>query len=480
MTFTLPNLETLKVNTNNLDVRLTTLLGRYQVNATVESGAVKPSTLEVLIARINKLSEAPTDRKEQQAVFTTLVNDLRRFLLPDAEEQDRKLAPMILLGALLHRYFRLIKSYEDFDKRTKVPLFGFSLFSLSKVTSCRLFLEVREALQLPSDTTNFKENDLKLLDGVTIVTALERFQTYMLQDDKFKAYEHLRSTDEGVNFKLQLQEVITEHKVKAAPVLQLFHAVIFLQSLETKLQEEHKKVTEGLDAWFKLLKAEHKDFSRLPAAIIEDHLKVYVTDPLLQARFIKLLKTPHIEELLYDPVPLDDEAEAEPVATTPDKFLIEMKNCNSGLTSYAMVGGYSLILELTEQAINRLADKYKINRIDLSTNEVFALLDKHKMSEDDKYYFTAIGHLQYCIYQALDIESERDELTKKHKARGVQLLKEFLETKPELDMLYFESAPKLEREVALLKVKLSRPDLKPISGADSSGVKHAATESPKM
>lgn len=475
MPFTLPNLDTLKVNTNNLDVRLTTLLGRYQVIPPAASGAVKPSTLETLIARTNALADVDTDRKSQQAVFIKLVNDLRRFLDVEAKEYERKLASMILLGSLLHRYFRLIKEYELWKSSTS--LWGLSLFSPGNITTCRLFIAIREALQLPPDTTNFKENDLKILDEVTIVTALEQFQAYMMAGDKFLEYDHFKAKDNGRKFKEQLVEIIDEHKSQAAPVLQLFNTVIFLQSLEKKLQEQHKKVVEGLDSWIRDLKVTHSDFSHLPAVTIEAHLKEKVTDPELQARLIKLLETPHIEGLLY--VPSDDEEEAEAVPTTHEKFIHEMKHCNAALTSYTMIGGYALILEVIEQAISELADKYSIDKDDRTIFDIFSSLEKHKMTKEDCYYLTAIGHLQYCIYQALNIESNPGDLTKIHKARGVALLQEFLGTKPDLDLLYFGRAPKLEREVALLQVKLARPD-KPFAAVESAAGRVSEVESPGM
>ena len=450
MPFTPPDLKTLKVNTNNLDVHFSTLLGRYQIT---EPNVSKVNTLELLIARINKLTtESESDRSSQLSVFTQLVNELRTTSHEGSDIQ-RARATQILLGALVHRYFRLINSYKTRSEKTTFFFWG-PMLSPDQVITCRLFKSIREVLQLNDKIDNYKEKDLKKLDKVTVVTALESFQEYMLSNEQYNEYSHFRSNDNGKNFFQQLQDIIQEHKIQAKSILHLFSAITFLQSLQKKLCEEHEHVIIGLDNWYSFLKADNKQFGPLSAATLSEHLQQYVSDPKLNARFIQLLATPFIGDILYN-----SEDEELKQSTSIEQFIDRMKECNSFWASYTMLGGYSLILELTEQLLMSMAENYKINSATLSSNELVDALHNQLLTEEDSTHLKSIEHLQYCIYQALNIENERISLTKKIKSQGLRFLQEFIDTEPQLNIDCFENSAHFKTAIARLGQKLSKPDL---------------------
>lgn len=466
MPFSPPDLDTFKVNTRNLYQDLTTRFGRYQVDVSTEpvgENGRKPTALTVLIARVNVLNKIETKREGERKVFSTLINQDLRSISLKAEEakalqqidkEQCQQAEMILLGALFYRYFRLIKTYEQWD--LSLPFLGRVYDSSKNTPNCKLFLGIRDVLQLPKDLTEFKTRDLQILDRVTIVTALECFQEHMqaLSKEKFAEFVHLNSNDDGANFKRQLQEIILEHKVKAKPQLHLFHTCMFLTSLEKKVSEEHEKIKLGLVPWFKLLNAEHKDFSRLSAELIEEHIKAHVKDETLKNCFIKLLYTRHVSDKLYDPDKLVSEV------LKPEELLMRMKECDMSKSSYTLMGGYILILEITERLIYSLADKYSVPKYNKAQRALpiyhlmSNVLKDKQITQDDAAYLTGIGYLRSSLYQALGLHNESELLTSEDKLIGVTLLKAFIDTEPELNTLCFGSMAKLQTEVTQLKDKL--------------------------
>lgn len=176
MPFTPPVFDLFRVNTVNLDVMLSRQFGRYIIVAeekpseasSSQAIAVPQSSLEVLLARTHhKVVVGTTDRTTQQAVFKQLSNELREILKENNESKNKK-ATMFLLGALLHRYFRLIKEYDNYNY----------LFTIYDVRNCDLFKAIRAALHLPAEMPDgFKANDLAVLDVVTIVDSLHHLSS---------------------------------------------------------------------------------------------------------------------------------------------------------------------------------------------------------------------------------------------------------------------------------------------------------------
>lgn len=395
MTFIPPNLELLRISANNLDARFSTLIGRYQISAPETATAAsqrKQSTLEILIARTNdSVTSCTTDRVTQQEVFSKLVDDELRPVLQEGNEAKCKQASLILLGALLHRYFRLLNEY----KPVKEPLFGFSIYNWD-IKKCRFFLAIREALHLPKDMpSDYRKTDLDKLDVTTIVTALECFQSHMLLADHYKSYPHFAADE---HFQPYLQAIIDEHKKRGLSILNQFKAISFIQSLVKKLYEEQQQMEDELDKWIIALKKDHIDFALLNIETIEAHVKTHIENRLLQEKILDLLYTPCIKNNL--------------ASFTHERFVLEMKNCNSHRSSYMVMGGCSLILESG------------------------AAYDK----------------LKHCIFQLLGTGLEPEKITDKDKLNGMSLLSEYIEATPavDFDVQFFGDIGKFKSDVARL------------------------------
>lgn len=393
MAFTPPGFSTLRVNTLNLDTKFSTLLGRYKI---IETPAVdasptskKPNNLEVLIARTQQVIVCKTDRLTAREVFNQLVNELREVLKAENEEQNNRGA-MFLLGALLHRYFRLIKEYDGFN--------SYTFFTTSDVRNCKLFIAIRAALQLPKEMPDdYRKKDLGILDVTTVVTALEAFRDNMqLKDDhnidRFKKYAHFAR---DVNFELYLQNIIDEHKRIGLPVLKQFQAIHFIQSLVAKIDVEAQQINEALVTWNKLLVREHPDFSLLSIEAVEAHITAKITSEPLREKIIDFLYTPYIRSNF--------------ATMNHTTFLAAIKKCHTDIASYTVCGGYSLIL--------------------LSGG---------------------IERLKFSIYQALGIEARPEELTDKYSLFGIKFLKQFVDNNPDivLDYEFFGGKERMNTQIS--------------------------------
>lgn len=403
MAFTPPAFALLRVNTLNLDTALSTLLGRYKIvdnqagSATSSNSNSTPvqNSLEILLARTNQVVVCETDRISSRDVFKQLSNELRDVLKEKDEVKNQK-ATLFLLGALLHRYFRIIKSYEGYSSWFTTPF------------NSDLFIAIRGALRLPADATykNYWNKDLMILDVTTIVTALEVFRDNMYLKDqeqvpRYMKYPHLK---DDVNFEIHLKEIIDEHSERGKITLNQFKAVRFIQSLGKKLEIEQQQVDDALIKWSKELVRDHSDFSQLNLESIESHVRSHIKDCPLQEKILDLLYTPAIKLNLQN---MDH-----------TNFLSEMKRCNANICSYILFGGYSLLLQSG------------------------AVKEK----------------LELRIHQALGIEKDPSVVTSKDKLDGINFLQLFLTNNPEvvLDYEFFEGREKMltlisQNELALLK-----------------------------
>lgn len=408
MAFTPPGLSILKVNTLNLDTQFSIKLGRYKIIASSlsPSSSAKPqSTLEVLIAIIQQTMVCNTERLTARDVFTQLANELNEIVKAEKKEQYPR-AAMFLLGALLHRYFRLINEYDNFNGYTSF------FFTPSSVTNCRLFKAVRLALQLPCEKKkasgldildaidipkNYKTHDLNILDVTTIVTALEVFRDNMnvLDEHKIPRYKKYPHFEKDVNFETYLQDIINVHKKRGIPVLNQYKAINFIQSLAAKVDAECQLIDEELIKWSKVLEKEHVDFNLLTQKEIEKHIIANIKPESLGKKIINLMQIPFISENLVN---LDH-----------GSFLDSMKKCQADTATYTIFGGYALLLQSQ-----------------------------------------GIEQLKFCIYEALDIIEDPNELTDKDMLVGInRFLKPFLTNNPdiELDCEFFGGRDKLDTHV---------------------------------
>lgn len=366
MPFGLPEFTVLEQRISKLSKNYSILTNRYDIAPTTkekESERCPKTAFGLLTARIRQhVLDCGTDRKSQLDVFKQLINELN-----DGSHQDEKTAALFLLGALLHRYFRLLNECDAIN----APAFNlFAFFQPANVRTCRLFTGIRKALQLSPLTPDesFRQSDLEQLDVMTISSALECFQKNMLEKNRFLNYPHFAS---DINFESHLQEIIDVHYRRGRAVFQQFKAIDFIHTFTVALTQEHNHIEIALDAWENILKRDQAEGAPLIAEDLESHLSgLDVIEAGLKSKLIELLHTPHILDNLsrYD------------VA----HFIQTMKQCHSMRASYLVLGGCTLLLESRQ-----ITDK-----------------------------------LKHCIYQVLGIgEQERALFTEQDKKDAVDTLR---------------------------------------------------------
>ena len=374
MAYTPPHFSVVRINTLNLDTKFFNLLKRYKiVDASSSVDLHVQSRLEILLARTRVVIECETERESAQDVFNQLSNELRE-VLKKKDEVKIKQGTQLLLGALLHRYFRIIQEYETSY---------WTYFKSLDPRNCRLFMAIREALRLSKEAPpDFKKKDLQLLDSATIVTALQVFRDYMKLEDsdqvpRYMKYDHFK---QDVNFERHLDEMIKQYSKEAQPVLNQIKAVDFIQSLSNYFAAEQKQIDEALDKWSKLLAKDHADFSTLDLEKIESHIQTHIESPLMREKILDLLYTPFIQSNIAN--------------FDHSSFIVEMKKCYSNIASWTVVGGYSLLLQ------SKVVEK----------------------------------KLQFCIHEVLGIQENPSVLTEKDLLNGIKFLKQFMENNPAVNL----------------------------------------------
>jgi hypothetical protein len=398
MGFELQEFSILRVNAHNLSQRFSTRLGRYELRAeSADISAVRltaKQTLDLLISRVDIIAACGTDKKDELAVLTGLANELRELVQSDNEEQQRN-AVLLLLGALIHRYFRLIKSYDPYNKGVSLVTLGF--FNGWDLENCRLFTAIRAALQFSKEMVgDYRRRDLSVLDATTIVTSLEYFKEYMVTKGNYKKFKHL-SKDQ--NFVPYLQALIEEHQLRGAVILKQFKAISFIESLASVLQARREHIESALDAWLPVFKKDLAPFSSLTKETIEAHIKTKIPGPVATIIINSLLSTPHMEELL----------EREATTLTHEQLVALLKESNLRISSFITLGGCSLLIDA--------------------------------LNIDEK--------LRYCLFQMLGIEAKPEELSSKDKLGGIKMLIQFLEANETvvLETKFFGGAIKFNQKL---------------------------------
>lgn len=322
MGYTPPKYNVLRVNTLNMEALLSNSLKRYQISPSV---IIKQTSLEILIARANDVIHSQTDRVSARDVIENLVNELR----PCTKQNDdkNKQATLFLLGALVHRYLRLIKEYDHYH---------IASFWVSDPRGSQLFNSIRKALRLEDHSSQYRITDLKILDATTIVSCLEVFRSNMLavneqQIPRYKRYKHLA---QDVNFESHLNELIEEHTKIAAPVLKLFKAIQFLQSVVKQLDEELAQVELDLNGLVGALKKQGIEWASIDCELIENLIGQLSFSESSSSQLIHLLYTPFIQVNLNT---MNDEA-----------FVQQMKSCHADIATYRLFGAYVLLIKHIE------------------------------------------------------------------------------------------------------------------------------------
>ncbi|CEG56536.1 hypothetical protein [Legionella fallonii] len=412
MTFTPPALDVLAAKTDKLERQLDIQLKRYLINPPEDnepSSAKKQTSLEWWITRAQGVLDCGTGRDTAREVFNQLVNELRH-VNKDNKEDNQK-ATWFLVGALLHRYFRVMQEYDDYNNTVRIWWWY--------VGSSRLFMAIRAALKFPEvptkeagslSTQEFKEKDLAVMDDATIVIALEAFRDNMLLEvetdvPRYKKYAHL---NKDVNFQKHLSEMILHYKGRAAPVLKQLKAIKFIKSLAAEVISQQTKITLALDVWHKLLVKEHAKFDSLDLEIIEAHITTHIKDESARERILDLLYTPHIKKKL------------ESFEFDHESFLTDMKKGSSDTAVYTIVGGYCLLLQSKE------------------------------------FQTKGFDRLKFNLHEALGIEDKSELLTEKDKLLNIQFLEQFIKTNPEAGLQYdfFTSKDNLSGEIGEAKEAL--------------------------
>lgn len=325
MTFSPVPYSLLRVNTLNLDAKLSQLMGRYQIEdeASNKLLTVRLDSLDILIARTTVVLECNTDRKTAREVFTKLVNELRQ--IPKESEEKRKEGTMFLLGALLHRYFRILKEYDQYN--------SYYIWAWNPL-DCKLFESIRKALNLDvADLKQFRAEDLKQLDVTTIVSSLEVFRDNMLvlneqSVPRYLTYPHF---EKDKNFISYLQDIINEHTLKGKKILKQFQAVRFLHSLVQQLDSDLNQIESAMKTLILFLKSKQPNLKELDSHTIESGVHECVESVNLQEKVCNLLYIPLIKDNLNH---MDYE-----------EFASKMLACHLSRASYILYGGYLLLLQ---------------------------------------------------------------------------------------------------------------------------------------
>lgn len=417
MTYTPPDFATFLAKTRNLEVQFSILLGRYKIKGEAHAKTKQPETketntisapeqsgLDILLAKVHDVNTCKTNRTSARDVFVKLSTELGEVAKEKNPEKNKQ-ASMFLLGALIHRYFRIINEYDTSNKFTY-----FSLFA-STEKNCGLFVAIRKALGFTAeidDNKAYRKEDLKLLDEVTIVTALESFKRNMLAEvksgvERYKTYPHFE--DENRKFLKYLQVIIDEHKQQCSDLLKEYQAISYLESLAKFMDEEQKKIIEDISKWAIILKSEHSDFSSLSKEQVVEHLKRNVTNPTVTD--IANLITTDVISKNFDKF-------------DHDSFIETMKALQQSLASYRLLGAYSTLLHSP---------------------------------------LISPG-LKGCIYEVLGIEENIRELTNRDMLKSINLFIQYLEYKPALKIstVFYGGQDKLHTQAVRIKQKLLQSD----------------------
>lgn len=327
-------------STQNLDIDLSTLLGRYKINA---DGLDKRHSLEILIARTHAIINCDTDRQDQRAVFVDLVAELDKLKnSSDPNDREKKnQATLFLLGAIIYRYLRLIDAYH-MPKTEKVSSWIPYLNRLytPNPNNSELFKAVRIALNLnPKIEKNFLDYDTHTLDVVTIVDALNEFKKNMMvelkpNEPRYKNYKDFQQ--EG--FIEKLDACIEKFTPLAAPIATQFKAIQFLQTCAKQLETEHHLMNLAIDKYRASLTKDFPDFSKLKVEDIEKHITENVDkdnpDSKTRNKMITLLKTERFNGRLSK--------------MKPDSFIDELVKCSLSFNSYILSGAYAVVWQSPE------------------------------------------------------------------------------------------------------------------------------------
>ncbi|MDP3269708.1 MAG: hypothetical protein Q8M40_11795 [Legionella sp.] len=437
MSFIPPDFAILKSTTMNLESEYSRKLNRWKLNSSKSANSQVPglANFQILVERINTfINNCDTDRKSQQDVIINLVNQLRD---PQRENQDKVKANLYLMGALLHRYFRIIQS-----ERT----YGMGWFKTHDSKHSNLFKAIRIVLQLPFDYCNnnkktrinnaavsewngygelnqkkfdaltipadFKKLDLEVLDPVTIVQALKAFKELMFTKHNniflYTQFEHL---NKDVNFQSNLDSIIIVHEPAAIPIEKNFKAIKFLRSLVIHLDIKLQIINEILQEWRLIWEKGDLDFN---SVVLEKHIQDNVSIKLVSDEFMEKLKKSFPNEQLelhIQGIDLVSEMNSLMGMNYIHTLIDEIKDTEN--PSAALIDGLNCVF--SSQLSHITAGAYSL------------LLSSKKNAGKESNNGTEMNDFEYCLYKALDISSAPQQLDLKYKSESLKLLKKLVQ-----------------------------------------------------
>lgn len=237
-----------------------------------------PSSLDVLLVLINEemlKKKNCSDRASQIEVFRKLYTELFPVAL-QSNEENKKAALQMLLGALFHRYYRIIAEYswsysfwgtrdeEEVKKRCR--------------RQCRLFVVIEDILGIT------KENHL---DPLTVTTCCQTFRANMELDDNYKKFPHFK---DDPNFFIYLDRIIKEQEQKSTPYKKQIEGIDFLESLAEMVEQLHQNVHSALEDVFKTLEnsSSHEKFS---LDIVRELSLENIKNPGIRKKVVELISS---------------------------------------------------------------------------------------------------------------------------------------------------------------------------------------------
>ncbi len=277
----------------------------------------KSSNLEALLQAVTqeicdtqKYKAKSFKRQEQADVFRLLSNELAR--ITNAEQKNEALQCM--LGALIHRFFRIETEYKH---RIDSKLISF--IGQVNPESCGLYQAIKRVLNV------CRENPL---DPLTIVSCCQSFYDNMRKDNRYQKFPHFK---EDPQFFSNLQRIIDKYRPAAEPVLIQIHAIKFLQSLARQM----KKISDKTDAECQLLirhlQKYYPDLSQLDLDTVIKILPDKIKDEGSRQRIQLLLSLNYIVKNVAD--------------WNYEQFEMRLHQCVVARSQYALFGAYMLVFE---------------------------------------------------------------------------------------------------------------------------------------
>lgn len=337
-----------KKNTDLLDPKFNTDTGRYDI-----CGNAKPeNSFDLWMKRVEKVTKCDTTGWMNQCdVFKILINDLKSI----DPKKDGEKGSLILIGALLHRYFRMITYYENTGAEP-ISIVTSLFYKPRTPLNSKFFQAIRIALQLEAKVkyNDFQAKDLAKLDVVTIVDSLTYFHDYMVSEDEnsqpqHEKYAHFKHSNDPY-FVTNLEDIIEQYSAVegAHQMLMQYKAIRFIKSLAKQLDSDNEVLDKALAVWVKALNKDYPDFSQLNTMLLEKHLNEHTKSELLRQKIKMLFLYDDIKSqinCLSDSSDVDLQDKKAPSCLNHALFLEQMKTLNLTFASFNLYGGYSILLQ---------------------------------------------------------------------------------------------------------------------------------------